>query len=304
MSYKKFSNRTLEGNWFEDRFAPPQVSQQCPDAKDLRDKDPALSWLGSAGVPKPLNTIKRVKKWNTEGVIPNDNFHEVLTTTKADISHPHKLKTQLQKPPAHLNPAGGATHKLISDEKALALAQAYREAPAPWLGYNFTAPTKPKEEHKRYFDTTYSQALRSSEYHLRPKPEEDLNQFTTTYHAVHGTVGPRTASSAGVPAKSAFMDVSNKSKRNVLAAEIMRTGTDPQHNTAIQKMWLPTADPGIQARLNSAEPPLPMADNETSLPLGLGQYAQRANSQKPTGNRRFRTDVTTGPDLHLAMGFR
>lgn len=78
----RYSSKTLQGNWFESRFSPSQPCYDTPEDRDRRRGDSALVWLGSNGLPKPLNSINRFKKWNTAGVVPNDGFPPAYATTK------------------------------------------------------------------------------------------------------------------------------------------------------------------------------------------------------------------------------
>lgn len=100
MSYRSYNNKTLNNNWFEDRFAPAQESQKYPEERIIREKEDAISCLGAAGIPKPLSTWGYVKKWNTTGVIPDDGFREMYTISKTEMPDPAKIKEKLQKPPA------------------------------------------------------------------------------------------------------------------------------------------------------------------------------------------------------------
>lgn len=111
------------------------------------------------------------------------------------------------------------------------------------------------------------------------------------------------ANSAGISYKPGFLDAL-KDKSELLCAEKLRLSEDPQHNTIIQRTWLPTQDPGVKARMQGTSGGIPKEDNENSLPLGTGQYFAQERKDQPGAYRKIRTDVTTAPNEHTRMALR
>jgi hypothetical protein len=95
-----------------------------------------------------------------------------------------------------------------------------------------------------------------------------------------------------------------KEKSELLSAEKLRTSSDPQYNTIIQRTWLPTEDPGVKARMSNKKSDVPLVDNENSLPLGTGDYFKSEKKQDPGAYRKLRTDITTAPVEHVRMALR
>lgn len=109
--------------------------------------------------------------------------------------------------------------------------------------------------------------------------------------------------SAGIAYKPGFLD-SGKEKSELLCAEKLRLSEDPQHNTIIQRTWLPHEDAGVKARLSGKIEGFLKIDNENSLPLGTGEYFTQQRKDAPAAYRKIRTDVTTAPCEHTRMAFR
>jgi len=80
----------LNGNWYENRQAIPQVHQLKPDLKIKREKEPDLNCLSSSGLPAPLGAIKRKPKQETTGLIPDDGFRELKTINQTHTVDPKK----------------------------------------------------------------------------------------------------------------------------------------------------------------------------------------------------------------------
>ncbi len=116
MALRSFSNKTLNGNWYEDRWAPPQASQMYPQDRSLRPHEEAISTLSASGLPQPLEVIKRLPKWNTTGVIPDDGYREDYTVNKTEIPNPAAVREVLHKRPALVDQATGATKPLLAQQ--------------------------------------------------------------------------------------------------------------------------------------------------------------------------------------------
>ncbi|OMJ72777.1 hypothetical protein SteCoe_28695 [Stentor coeruleus] len=301
MSYRAYNNKTLVQNWYEDRLAPPQVSKLYPSEMTVREKEDSISCLTSAGVPKALNTLKRQQKWNTAGVIPDDGFREMYTVNKTEIPDPQKTKEEVSKPPV-LYDINGKTQQTMQKSNIISLTHIERETTGPKSGFGAVLPKHPDTWDKRYFETTYNCV--HGEPGSKPKPTvPEHSNFITTNQTFYNTGKELVGNSAGISYKPGFLD-SLKEKSELLCAEKLRTSEDPQHNTVIQRTWLPTQDPGVKARLSGNKIELPKVDNENSLPLGIGQYFVQEKKDNPGAYRRVRSDVTTAPVEHVRMALR
>lgn len=165
-------------------------------------------------------------------------------------------------------------------------------------------PKHPSEWEKRYFDTTYrsvhGHSVDPAPSTLQPEPH-----FTTTNQQFYKSAAPVASKVAGSSQRAGFMELSSKQKREILSAEILRTSTDPQHNTKLQRTWLPCDDPGVKARETlGALDQMPERDNENSLPLGKGGYFTNEVKFDSGAYRKVRSEITTAPNEHMKMGFR
>lgn len=176
--------------------------------------------------------------------------------------------------------------------------------PGPPSGFGAVIPKHPESWDQRYFETTYNglygEAPKKTKSGSSP---QDLATFATTNQVFYNTGKELVGNSAGVSYKPGFLD-SLKEKSDLLCAEKMRNSSDPQHNTVIQRMWLPTEDPGVKARVTGNVGSVPKTDNENSLPLGTGDYFSKERKDEPGAYRKIRRDVTTYPDDHARMSLR
>ena len=116
MALRTFSNKTLNGNWYEDRWAPPQSSLLYPADRSVRTHETAISTLNASGLPQPLEVIKRLPKWDTTGVIPDDGYREDYTINRTEIPNPASVRSVLQKRPDLVDPATGQTKPLLTQQ--------------------------------------------------------------------------------------------------------------------------------------------------------------------------------------------
>lgn len=116
MALRTFSNKTLNGNWYEDRWAPPQPSQLYPQDRSKREHEAAISTLSASGLPQPLEVINRIPKWNTTGVIPDDGYREDYTINKTEIPNPTAVRKVLQKRPGLVDQKTGATQPVLTQQ--------------------------------------------------------------------------------------------------------------------------------------------------------------------------------------------
>jgi len=294
---RSYKNKTLVGNWYEDRFAPQQLPINEYGVRKQRESEPAISCLGSAGVPKPLGAIRRQPKWDTSGVIPNDGFNEVHTMTKTQIVNPEKVKATLQKRPSHVDQGTGQFKRVINKDNIAALTHVQREVEG-------VLPKHPADWNRTYFETSYKSNF-GTESAPRKNEVQEQDHFTTSNKAFFKGEGNKPYNPAGTTHKTSFMELSAKQRKEILCAEILKGSDDPQHNTKVQKSWIPSGDPGIAARESFKHPDdLPPVDNENSLPLGKGNYFTKKFSDQPGAYRRVRCEITAAPSEHLNMGLR
>jgi hypothetical protein len=138
----------------------------------------------------------------------------------------------------------------------------------------------------------------------KPKEKEkDEEHFVTTNQRFYQTGKEMVGKGAGLRYKPGFLD-GLKEKSDLLCAEKLRLSEDPQHNTIVQRTWIPARDPGVRARMEGGSREGPKEDNENSLPLGTGNYFKEERKDENAAYRKIRRDVTTYPDEHIRMAFR
>lgn len=67
---------------------------------------------------------------------------------------------------------------------------------------------------------------------------------------------------------------------------------DPQESTDVQRSWLYSKDPSVQAAKKGKTDQRLAHDNELSLPLGDGARSEYVFSDKPGAYRHMRTEIT------------
>ena len=178
-------------------------------------------------------------------------------------------------------------------------------------GFGAVLPKHPETWDKRYFDTSYGDFTENVQdfngtgkpQAASKKPKDDAGHFVTTNQTFFNAGQEKAGLSAGLTYKPGFLD-SLKEKSELLCAEKLRTSEDPQHNTIIQRTWLPTEDPGVRARMTVKDLGVPKADNENSLPLGTGNYFTQERKEQPGAYRKVRSEITTAPVEHVRMALR
>lgn len=181
-------------------------------------------------------------------------------------------------------------------------------------GFGAVLPKHPDTWDKRYFDTSYNNftenvqefnETKAKTQGLNKKTSDQSGHFVTTNQTFFNTGKEMAGNSAGLTYKPGFLD-SLKEKSDLLSAEKLRTSEDPQHNTVIQRTWLPTEDPGVKARTTVKDPSssLPKGDNENSLPLGTGLYFTQQRKEQPGAYRKVRSEITCAPAEHVRMALR
>ena len=181
----------------------------------------------------------------------------------------------------------GNTHSLISGQNASTLKEAHTDG--GWLGFNFVDSSVTKDEDKRFFETSYSATMHSKEFVLGKKKEDFIGLTTNQqfFKAPEATV-----STFSSPAKR-----EKRVNKNILAAEVLRSASDPQHNTFVQKTWVAGGDPGLRAKMSSYG-----AKDEsgfrTSLQVGTGNNIDKFH------NRRVRSEITNIPIFHHILKLR
>jgi hypothetical protein len=174
--------------------------------------------------------------------------------------------------------------------------------PGPAQGFGAVLPKHPDSWDKRHFETTYNST------HGEPKPvvkqdAQDTQTFVTTNQIFYKTGKELVSKPAGTSYKLGFLD-NLKEKPGLLSGETLRLNDDPQHNTIIQRTWLPAQDAGVKARLNGIKSDVPLADNENSLPLGTGNYFAQERKDYDGAYRKIKSDVTRNPTEHVRMALR
>merc|ERR1712146_380067 len=95
MTETGFSRKTLQGNWYEERFAPVQKVKEQPGFRQIREKDPAISYISKNNMLAPLTSIGRAHHWDTKACVLDAGFREYKTTNKEGFDP--KLLTNFTK---------------------------------------------------------------------------------------------------------------------------------------------------------------------------------------------------------------
>lgn len=72
MACEGFSKTALMGNWYEERYAPKQETNNESIAKS-RNVEKEISFPHKGSIV-PLARISRREPWQTQGIIPDDGF--------------------------------------------------------------------------------------------------------------------------------------------------------------------------------------------------------------------------------------
>jgi hypothetical protein len=144
----------------------------------------------------------------------------------------------------------------------------------------------------------------------RHTENHDQRHFNTTFNDFHGRAPVDNAAKTiqGIQAefsKQAGANPRPQEKQKVKTTSCLtgefyshdvesRTLRDPQENTDVQRSWLYAKDAAVIAvQGDSKRAGIPEKDNELSLPLGQGEWAEINKAGKPAHYRHQRTDVTT-----------
>ena len=85
MACEGYSKTALIGNWYEERFAPIQKTNQEQQGK-FRPAEKEISFPNKGNLV-PLARVTRREPWCTEGVIPDDGFVNSLLIFRENLDH-------------------------------------------------------------------------------------------------------------------------------------------------------------------------------------------------------------------------
>jgi len=272
----EYSRKTLVANWAETRLAPDQAERDFPDNKFLRPPESDLANLETNF--SILGRIARIPAHNSDGTLPDDGYRERAASNKEEFRNPRAVKDFVFNPPQ--DPKWITTEtvpEVIHDER--------RPVEGQVSGYGAVLQRHGPQEGERFFETA----------------SRDAMGYPT---AVHGTNRAMLgASGIGV---LDVMDRTEGMKVGELAGEKYKSEdcNDPSEATAVQRSWQYQRDPALtNIHHGGKQPPVPIIDNELSLPLGEGGHRKHHASLMSRGGRlpRVTTTITTGKESKYGM---
>lgn len=312
-----FGKGTLVGNWYEERLAVAQPYREQPDLKITRPDEEALSFAGNDGNLHQLGKMNRRLPWVSKSVIPDDRFSEYKTVHASDfnlnrIQNFYGLNDQRSivkvNSSAVLKPEGDAQiqtsavkhYSLLNPQNLTKMTEANRNVTMNNSDFGSTLKKHDREHERTYMITTNHDAFSRP---LKQTASEIIKKHAESTLKPAGYITP-------------LERFSGAALRSSLTGETLRTSFDPQHNTRVQRSWLPAKDKAIDvAEMNVAKNVEinttggktsgdPMEnyrrnmtqkkdwDIATSLPMGDGQYNLQDKFWDAGTFRKIRTDVT------------
>lgn len=318
-----YKRDTLVGNWYEERMAVKQPVRENPDVKYVReDEHPtAISFLASDNHLRPLGKVNRQLPWNTKGVIADDGFREYKTLSKTDFNIERlqnfyglgdgrnivKTTERPAKRPendTHVQTSEVKDYRLINPKNFADVLERQRAVRMENSDFGSTLKKHDREHDRLYTMTNYQDAF------SRPKPET-AHDIINKHEA-----GGRAQKPAGWTKNQPKLE--GIAMTSVLTGEKYREGYDPQHNTEVQRAWLPAKDKALYVAKNNLSTndninktrglsasnfdrlkgyrenmsQVNDYDNATSLPMATGAYDIQNKHWGPGNFRHIRTDVT------------
>lgn len=267
-----YSLRTLNDNWFEDRLQPAGASKGSGDMtqRSARRVEHEIACIGER-----YDTLARISRApaKTSYASPDDGFNQNQTLNQADYAHPRSRKEVVHNPPP--KPV------LINTETIPEVCYEQRR-PVPGKNKGFGAVLNRHEENheQRFWNTTVEDTFGPGPAGARrPQPRMDSH----------------TMKMAG----ASVLEHANRAegmKVGQLCGENYNPASDPSAHTHIQRAWLYQSDPALRNIHNGGRKSgLPTADNETSLPLGVGQHHETMKVLSARGTvYRTQTQITKG----------
>ncbi|CEM04504.1 unnamed protein product [Vitrella brassicaformis CCMP3155] len=247
--------KTLQANWFEERFALEQPSKDFRDNKTLRPQESYIvASLGPQTKDAILHRTARIphhRSW----AVADFGYREMQTTHRADFQRRAAHPEFVADPPL---PA-----RMIQPRNILEVCdESRRPVGGPPRGFGALIDHHDDAHEKMYFDTESRVRFGSPAGYSWVKKTEKADPVTMK-------------TNAGMSSMTEFHKAT-RAKEVKLVAENYKEGMDPSQTTAVQKAWAPSPDAALQfyAKGKKAQP-APPVDNETSLLLGEGDQVQK-----------------------------
>lgn len=264
-----FNMRTLNDNWFEDRFQP---EGGLSATANLHRKTPRKYETDLAYIGERYDVLGRVSRLpaRTSYAIPDDGFDEKGTTCLVDFADP-RGRTDWGKGKA-LAPT------TITTENAPVCPPETRELPGERSGFGAHLHRHGEQHGKSYFHTSMGEFYGYSEGSRLATPRQC----------------PAALEAAGVSAKDEEARVQGM-RVGLLCGEAFSDSNNPACNTRMQRSWLYEPDPALRnIQHGGTRPALSKLDSELSLPIHEGAMSKvRADLQARKGRLyRTATDIT------------
>lgn len=264
-----FNMRTLNDNWFEDRFQP---EGGLSATANLHRKSPRAYETDLAYIAERYDVLGRISRIppRVSYATPDDGFDEKGTTCLVDFADP-RSRTDWGKGKA-LAPT------MITTENAPVCPPETRELPGERSGFGAHVHRHGEQHGKSFFNTTmgdyYGEGSRKSTPRRCPAMAEASG--VSTQHEEERVQGTRVG---------------------LLCGEAYCGSDNPACNTRMQRSWLYEADPALRnIHHGGIRRDVSKFDSELSLPLHEGAMSRvRADLQERKGRLyRTATNITKG----------
>lgn len=268
--------KTLNDNWFEDRFQAPG---SITGIGDITKKKPRNHETDIANIGTRFDVCSRIARipQKESYATPNDGFNEKFCTSAVDYAPPRSRKEFVAKPPEK--------PKFITTETIPEVSYEERR-PVPGSARGFGAVLNRHEEghERRHWNTTQCDTFgEGGPRSARERPRR---------------INPATMDAAGVSTANAETRADGV-KVGLLCGEEFRDKGDPASDTRTQRAWLYTNDASLNnIHYGGTRPQPAKIDNELSVPLGEGAMKKIREDLKARQGRLFRlaTQITKGRD--------
>jgi len=267
-----YGHRTLNDNWYEDRFQAPGSLSGIGDVtkKEIRKYESEIAYVGERF--DVLTRIARIPQ-KPSYATPDDGFNEKERTSAVDFAHPRSRKEFVAKPPEKV--------KFITTEAVPEVCyEERRPIPGSARGFGAALDRHPVGHEARFWNTTSGDTFGEGNRSARKRIE------------------PSTKLPAGVSTEYAE-DRIHGVQVGVLCGEEFRDRGDPASDTRTQRSWLYSHDASLRNIAYGGTRPKPSrTDNELSVPIGEGAMKKVREDLKARKGRLFRTatHITKGRD--------
>jgi len=288
--------KTLNDNWFEDRFQPPCASG--PSRQDDHTKKTTRAYESEIAYVSPerydvLNRISRIPVKESYAT-PDDGFREKMRTSTVDYAHPRSRKEFLVK---QKEKASFITHESVPE----VCFEERRPIPGNIRGFGAALNRHEESHEQRHWSTTHGDTYGSGSVSARTSAATAARIAARS--ARFNKIDPATLEASGVSTQREEERTPGV-KVGLLCGEEFRDRGEPACDTRTQRSWLYAPDASLNhIAYGGTKPPPPTLDNELSVPIGEGAMKKVRDDLKARQGRLFRTatQITKGRDKRPGM---